>query len=224
MHEVARYLLRTEVPVVLTRLHWASLCGRVLRPLAVSAFALFVVVYLGDAQFFAEFGVILMLGGLGWLGWMVADWYTERFVITDKRVLLVTGLISRRVAIMPLNRVTDLTYERTIAGRLFGYGVFVMESAGQNQALSRIGYLPKPDKLYRDVSMLLFGSPPNAATGGRPSLADLSATAEDLRAAPTGRPARATDAESNPTDPATGATDGLPPAEGSGTSPLPRLY
>jgi hypothetical protein len=32
-----------------------------------------------------------------------------------------------------------------------------MESAGQNQALSRIDFLPEPDALYRDVSTLLFG-------------------------------------------------------------------
>jgi hypothetical protein len=35
--------------------------------------------------------------------------------------------------------------------------VFVMESAGQQQALSRIDYLPTPDLLYQQVSALLFG-------------------------------------------------------------------
>jgi uncharacterized membrane protein YdbT with pleckstrin-like domain len=97
-----------------------------------------------------------MLAGLIWFGWNWAQWYTEEFVITDRRVLLITGMIGRRVAIMPLSKVTDLTYERSIAGRLLGYGVFVVESAGQNQALSRIDYLPTPDKLYQDVSTLLF--------------------------------------------------------------------
>jgi PH (Pleckstrin Homology) domain-containing protein len=71
--------------------------------------------------------------------------------------LLIEGILTRKVAIMPLNKVTDLTYERSLAGRMLGYGVFVVESAGQHQAFSRIEYLPTPDSLYHDVSTLLFG-------------------------------------------------------------------
>lgn len=66
---------------------------------------------------------------------------------------------------MPLAKVTDLTYERTIVGRLLGYGVFVIESAGQQQALSRIAYIPHPDQLYHEVSGLLFGSSPSTDDG-----------------------------------------------------------
>jgi membrane protein YdbS with pleckstrin-like domain len=123
---------------------------------------LFIIAFMGDAQLFAFVGCAVLLVALGWFGWITAEWYTERFAITDKRVLLVNGLLTRRVAIMPLTKVTDLTFERSILGRMLGYGVFVMESAGQQQALSRIDYLPTPDKLYRDVSTLLFGPKPAA--------------------------------------------------------------
>ena len=58
---------------------------------------------------------------------------------------------------MPLRKVTDMTYERSVLGRLLGYGEFIMESAGQDQALSRVPYLPRPDSLYLEVSQLLFG-------------------------------------------------------------------
>ena len=71
-------------------------------------------------------------------------------------MLLVYGLLTQRVGVMPLSKVTDLTYERTLGGRLLGYGAFVVESAGQHQAFNRIDYLPTPDKLYHDVSVLLF--------------------------------------------------------------------
>ncbi len=115
------------------------------------------VLYLGDEQFFAVIGVLGLLASLAWFGFAWWFWATEEFVITDKRVLLVSGVITRRVAIMPLTKVTDLTYERSVLGRLLGYGAFVMESAGQHQAMSRIEYLPRPDRLYHEVSTLLFG-------------------------------------------------------------------
>jgi hypothetical protein len=89
--------------------------------------------------------------------WIMSDWYVERFIVTDKRVLLITGIASRKVAIMPLVKVTDLTYNRSATGLMFGYGEFVVESAGQDQALSRVNYIPQPEKLYIQMSELLFG-------------------------------------------------------------------
>jgi PH (Pleckstrin Homology) domain-containing protein len=61
------------------------------------------------------------------------------------------------LAVMPLAKVTDLTYERSPLGRLLGYGTFIMESAGQDQALSRVDFLRSPDQLYQRLSQELFG-------------------------------------------------------------------
>ena len=89
--------------------------------------------------------------------WMVFEWRQQWVVATNKRLMLTYGFIVRKVAMMPLTKVTDMSYHRTIMGRIFGWGTFVMESAGQQQALSEITYLPRADVLYRDVSDLLFG-------------------------------------------------------------------
>jgi hypothetical protein len=58
---------------------------------------------------------------------------------------------------MPLIKVTDMSYSRPPAGRLLGYGEIVIESAGQDQALRRIRHLPDPDVLYLEICELLFG-------------------------------------------------------------------
>ncbi len=157
MKDHGKYLIPSERAVVVTRRHWASLTKVATVCAAVFLVALLMVMYLGDEQFFAVIGVLGLLGSLGWLGFAWWFWVTEEFVITDKRVLLVNGVITRRVAIMPLTKVTDLTYERSVLGRVLGYGAFVMESAGQHQAMSRVEYLPRPDRLYHEVSTLLFG-------------------------------------------------------------------
>jgi hypothetical protein len=157
MRDHEKYLIPSERAVVVTRRHWASLGKVGASSAAVFLVSLLIVLYLSQEQFFAVIGVLGLLGALGWFGvaWWV--WATEEFVITDRRVLNVNGVITRRVGIMPLTKVTDLTYERSVMGRLLGYGVFVMESAGQHQAMSRIEYLPHPDLLYHEVSTLLFG-------------------------------------------------------------------
>ncbi len=48
------------------------------------------------------------------------------------------GVFTRRVAMMPLMKVTDMSYNRSVLGRLVGYGEFVLESAGQEQALRTV--------------------------------------------------------------------------------------
>ncbi len=61
---------------------------------------------------------------------IVLLWWTERIVVTDKRMMLSSGIITHRLGMMPLSKVTDLTFERTVAGRMLGYGTVIVESAG----------------------------------------------------------------------------------------------
>ena len=57
---------------------------------------------------------------------------------------------------MPLTKVTDMRFERSPIGRLFGFGTFIVESAGQDQALRGIDHLPYPEQLYIEVCGLIF--------------------------------------------------------------------
>ncbi len=88
------------------------------------------------------------------LAWKVLVWWYDRVVVTDKRIIEVSGIVTRKVASMPLEKVTDMTYRRSVGGRLFGYGDLVLESAGQKQAMDEIEYLPRPDEFYRTVTSL----------------------------------------------------------------------
>ena len=57
---------------------------------------------------------------------------------------------------MPSEKVTDLGYERTPMGQILGYGTFIFESAGQDQALDRVTWVPRPDSRYRLIIAALF--------------------------------------------------------------------
>lgn len=152
------FLLPGERPRVDVVRHWAVLIGPGLRAGAILAPLFLLWAYTGDGPL-AGLLVIVMLMVLGWFGWRVAEWRHERFLVTDKRVLLVTGLLTRRVGMMPLLKVTDMTYERSWLGRRLGYCAFVMESAGQEQALHRVAYLPQPEEVSQTMFTLLFGAP-----------------------------------------------------------------
>ncbi len=88
--------------------------------------------------------------------WKVARWRVDRFVITSARVLTVAGLLNRQVSMLPLRKLTDMSYQRSSLGMLLGYGEFVIESTGEAQGLRRVRFLPRPDTLYLQLSALLF--------------------------------------------------------------------
>jgi uncharacterized membrane protein YdbT with pleckstrin-like domain len=94
------------------------------------------------------------------LAWRIWDWWADRIVVTDERIFEISGVLTRRVASMPVSRVTDMTYKRTIGGRILGYGEVIVESAGQEQGLSSIDHIPQPDHFYRTVTSLVTAGLP----------------------------------------------------------------
>jgi uncharacterized membrane protein YgcG len=158
--ELAKYLVTGEHVIVAVRRHWFSL---VLESLLVAG-ALTLAVYAdvnttvgSGGQLIRNVTLALFWGSVIWLVWRLMNWRHEWFVATDKRFLLFYGFIRRRVAMMPLLKVTDMTFDRSLLGRLVGYGTFVLESAGNDQALSEIRYVPDADAHYRAICTQLFG-------------------------------------------------------------------
>jgi uncharacterized membrane protein YdbT with pleckstrin-like domain len=155
--EIDEYLLPTERRIIRVRQHWASAWVDVTQT---SLFVLLMVVaerYLPDGVLIDNVTYYLALVAVVRFTVIVLLWWTERIVVTDKRMMLSSGIITHRLGMMPLSKVTDLTFRRTLSGRMFGYGTIVVESAGQIQALNEIDYLPRPEEIYEALSELVFG-------------------------------------------------------------------
>jgi membrane protein YdbS with pleckstrin-like domain len=150
---VSRYLFPTERYRGEWKRHWIHLS----TPLLIGIGATLLLGYLAgfltrqDIDGLVTAAVLIWLGVMGWVAWKVGDWYFDRFILTNKRVMVVNGIITRKVAMMPLLRVTDMKYEQSALGRMLSYGTFVLESAGQDQALREVKHLPNPNELYLRV-------------------------------------------------------------------------
>ena len=149
-----------------------------LKALPVLAVGLWTMLLDPDNRVTATLGLVLLAGALGYLALRGGEWWMRHFIVTNRRVLLTTGIVVRTVALLPLRRITDLTYKETLLGQVLGYGTFRFESAGQQQALSEITFLPDAGTLYRDVSQLLFTSD----YGGAASTGDDEGNLEQPRA------------------------------------------
>ena len=181
-----RYVLAHERPVFASRLHWATLLEPILTTLAVTV----VVALLHQATGAGGVWVLWLLPAAR-LALRWAEWRYQWFVATDKRLVLTYGFVVHKVAMMPLMKVTDMSYTRTPMGQVLGYGRFVMESAGQDQALSRVNYVPDPDVTYRKLTDTIFFPP----KPGTPAKDSESRPAPPPAIVPAGRRERPTTAE-----------------------------
>jgi uncharacterized membrane protein YdbT with pleckstrin-like domain len=154
---INKYLLPREAQLAAVRLHPAVLIPASLLAVAglLVAGLLTTTVVTGAAA-----GVVWVLWGvlLVRLIWKFANWAVDYFVVTSERLLLITGFLTRRAAMMPLSKVTDMSFKRSFPGRLLGYGEFIVESAGQDQALRNVEFIPYPEQLYLLVCERLFPS------------------------------------------------------------------
>jgi uncharacterized membrane protein YdbT with pleckstrin-like domain len=83
-------------------------------------------------------------------------WWKSYYVITDERVLLLTGFISVNVSAVRLARVAETSFSRSVFGRIFGYGDLKLDAAGEQLSLATLTYLPRAEQVYRLVTSLLL--------------------------------------------------------------------
>ena len=154
---VNRYLLPHERQVISVHQHPAIL----IRPIFEVLIGLVIAGWLSNSVAHGNGAVILVIWIL-WalvflrLLWKALEWSKTYFVVTSQRFILATGVITRKVNMMPLTKVTDMSFQRSAWGRILGYGEFILESAGQDQALNKVDHLPYPEQLYLEVCGLIF--------------------------------------------------------------------
>lgn len=142
---VGRYLVKERLLREMRRhpisvLHWWVLLG------LAQIGTLIGIVALGHAGVFG----LIWLGLSGFTGWKLTDWWCNRMVVTNRRVLAVRGVFATSVPNMPLAKVTDLTHTEPFLSKVLvtlritrhPYGRIVLESAGQKQGLEILNFVP----------------------------------------------------------------------------------
>jgi uncharacterized membrane protein YdbT with pleckstrin-like domain len=86
-----------------------------------------------------------------WLMYPLLKWRTTRYELTTRRMRLRTGVIARNGSDIPLSRITDVSFRKSLLDRLLGCGTLMVESAGEHAEI----ILPQVPHVER-VSATLF--------------------------------------------------------------------
>jgi len=128
---VARYadrlLSQGEDVVLRTRQHWLALLVRAAQPILLfiaGLVLLFLSQYVSgtvhDVVGYVVIGAIVI--SLLWLARIYVSWYSEDYLVTNRRVIKVEGIINKRSADSSLEKINDAVLEQDLLGRLLNYG------------------------------------------------------------------------------------------------------
>ena len=141
--KIGKHLLRDEGEVVVDEVphHWVVYIVPALQ--ATGGVALLYLFLLSPVDV-AWVPLTLGLLVLAYAAWRALNEHMDRFVVTNMRVFRVRGVLSQRLATMPLGRILDITVVKPFSGRVLDYGHFVFESAAPEQGLREIRFVGRP--------------------------------------------------------------------------------
>ena len=147
----AHDLLPGERMLASSSRHWVVL----LRPIAttiLAAVVLLVVLALlplaGELRLFLMLGVVL--AGILIINLYYWGWRAHEYVLTDQRVIINEGIVSKFSRSIAIDRIQDLTTFQGLWGRTWGFGDIELESAGREGA-EMLSTVPRPQQLRNAI-------------------------------------------------------------------------
>ena len=91
---------------------------------------------------------ILFIGGLLLLGWTILRYINQEYVLTNRRVVEVEGVLNKKVTDSSLEKVNDIVLTQSVFGRMFGFGDLEILTASDT-GISRFRMLVQPVRFKR---------------------------------------------------------------------------
>jgi uncharacterized membrane protein YdbT with pleckstrin-like domain len=175
-----RSLAVGEEPVAILHPHWKTLVGPIaLTFLVVAVLLVGEVLIPGGKWATAErlaLAVVAIALLMWWLMYPVLVWRTTVYELTNRRMRLRDGILTRNGRDIPLSRVTDVSFRKGVLDRLLGSGTLIVESAGEHGTLT-LTEIPHVERVSATLFQLVEEerqrddtSPPgpDGGWGGRP--------------------------------------------------------
>ena len=96
---------------------------------------------------------VVTLVFLAWAAWLVLkyfQWAMTYFVVTSRRVIYRTGVLSKKGVEIPLERINNINFHQRIIDRIIGAGDLDIESAGQD-GQSHFDFVRHPDGVQHEI-------------------------------------------------------------------------
>jgi uncharacterized membrane protein YdbT with pleckstrin-like domain len=80
-------------------------------------------------------GVVALAAVFAWVGIPLLKWRATSYELTNRRLRLRDGILTRNGRDFPLNRISDVSFQQGLIDRIFGCGKLIVESPGEQGQL-----------------------------------------------------------------------------------------
>ena len=151
------------------RPHWRSLIVPAVVLIGTVALTTYLLTILDSAGAQGILRWVVIVAALVMLvGWSIRpflNWLTTEYVFTNRRVIVRTGLVKRIGRDMPLARVNNVTFEKTLTERILNCGTLSIQSAAEQGSLL-IASVPNVESIQREVYRLYEEDDTRRRSGG----------------------------------------------------------
>ncbi len=136
------------------RPHWWYFSRNILTGIPLAIVLILVLGQL-DGDGWAESSLRLVVGVVAlawavWLGLKYLGWRMTYFVVTSRRVIYRSGVISKRGVEIPLERINNINFHQRLIDRIIGAGDLDIESAGKD-GQSHFDFIRHPDGVQHEI-------------------------------------------------------------------------
>jgi uncharacterized membrane protein YdbT with pleckstrin-like domain len=110
---------------------------------------------------------VLALVAVVWVFVPWLKWHTTSFSVTNQRIAMRSGLITRVGRDIPLYRINDVAMEKGLIDRLFGCGTLMVSDATEKQGMV-LPDVPDVETVHRRLQELLFSADDGSDAGEWP--------------------------------------------------------
>jgi uncharacterized membrane protein YdbT with pleckstrin-like domain len=133
------------------RPHWWYFSRNILTGVPLLVIAILALQVDGDVgKYLAWLVAVLVVIWAGWLGLKYLDWSRTYFVVTDRRVVYRTGVLSKKGVEIPHDRISNINFAQTLWERMIGAGNLDIESAGRDGE-SHFDFVRHPDGVQHEI-------------------------------------------------------------------------
>jgi uncharacterized membrane protein YdbT with pleckstrin-like domain len=117
-----KMLGENERILLITRQHWFVLFSAIVAEILVTLIVAAGIIFAAFFNPLALFGLLLALIPLVSMLRDILVWYNREYIVTNRRVIQVSGVFNKNVIDSSLEKVNDVKMTQSFLGRLFGYG------------------------------------------------------------------------------------------------------
>jgi uncharacterized membrane protein YdbT with pleckstrin-like domain len=130
------------------RHHWVFFVAEMIKWILFAAVVLALVIllrvwWLPDAGW-VWWLLLIFLVPAARIAWGFLSWRMNVYVLTNRRVIESTGVLSKRVADSSLEKLTDIVLKQSILGRALHYGDIVVLTAAANAGINNLKQIRQP--------------------------------------------------------------------------------